>query len=740
MIKGSGKSKDPTERGHWDPSGSCAVKRIISSVLKFSTKDLVDEKSAIAQISRSIITTFVCRIGAFDNVRAFQRFCMSARDMTARIKKYQTSDSREQSYCKYWLDLLMVKVAGDVEFPVREDWNLDPLFSGWMNWYVKRAIARQDVSMIYSLQKGSKQSWPAMSDEKLAATLQKHKERLGREYKPIPDELFEEIEYWSSKIFSKSSDYSKFVPSPSACLQAPRSKGGASSLFAKFEYPGGSECQRVGKLRAAQHSLHSWRRAEFSRAEEELRKSFQSVQDAMKTLSCEVVAIPEPAKFRVITKGDGYLYTYLQPLQGLMLDQWRKTQFATMKVADLSDAINKIDVNVPFFDNWCSGDYEAATDLLAKDACFAALSPMIKDDRPFAREAMFSMSGAELTYPDGSKIWSGEGQLMGHPLSFPILCVVNLAVYQQSVKDWVRHYTKLVKNESNFQSLRAKIREMGLALRNNVLVNGDDILFKCDKYLFERFRANSSACGLKISQGKNYVSKVLCMINSQLFQRKGDTMKRIGYLNQRFIYGLNIKSQGHFVGSSPTQVHEGLNRMFETANWTTRALPLVMARWGNLFSGRFRPNWFAPLHLGGLGVDKAYAEKFKLTREQRLVAAQFIHDPKLNLVRQGKISPKTAKFIEIPLKETDLIPSMSVKTESESLNTLAAWTGRLNYLDRIAGLNTEPSDEQILFKLGRNWVKPISLEKFEYYAQCEWRSGALPPCPPLSGFPYHHLM
>jgi len=114
---------------------------------------------------------------------------------------------------------------------------------------------------------------------------------------------------------------------------------------------------------------------------------------------------------------------------------------------------------------------------------------------------------------------------MGHPLSFPLLCVTNLAVYFHSVKLWKEKLTRrLLKHCRGFdrrQLIRRELARRAKILRQNVLVNGDDILFKCDDLLFDIFRETAASCGLKISQGKNYRSKLLCMINSQLFVRRG---------------------------------------------------------------------------------------------------------------------------------------------------------------------------------------------------------------------------
>jgi hypothetical protein len=216
-------------------------------------------------------------------------------------------------------------------------------------------------------------------------------------------------------------------------------------------------------------------------------------------------------------------------------------------------------------------------------------------------------------------------------------------------------------------------------------------------------------------------------------------MVRTGYLNQRFIYGMNIKSD-KFTGSSPTQIHEGLNKMLACTPWTQRSIPLIMDRWKNLYKGRFQPNWYLPLHLGGLGIDPAFSDKeIKYTKEQRLVAAQFIHNPEMSICRQGKVSIQTARFMNLPKGSMELVPKMDVPTQSHALGAVDAWVGRLNYCDRISGRNTEPTDELILLKFSKNWVKPLSLDGITYYSECEWRSSALPPCPPLHSIPYHQL-
>jgi hypothetical protein len=60
---------------------------------------------------------------------------------------------------------------------------------------------------------------------------------------------------------------------------------------------------------------------------------------------------------------------------------------------------------------------------------------------------------------------------MGHPLSFAILCAINLSVYHHSIRLWVRD------SKSHAQFLERK--RLARIMWRQVIVNGDDMLFKC---------------------------------------------------------------------------------------------------------------------------------------------------------------------------------------------------------------------------------------------------------------------
>jgi hypothetical protein len=89
------------------------------------------------------------------------------------------------------------------------------------------------------------------------------------------------------------------------------------------------------------------------------------------------------------------------------------------------------------------------------------------------------------------------GQLMGSPMSFPILCIVNAAIN--------RHFLELT-------------YEKDLTLRQcPMMINGDDILMIIRRHDLKFWEHLVSTAGLTPSLGKNYFSDKFAMINSRVF-------------------------------------------------------------------------------------------------------------------------------------------------------------------------------------------------------------------------------
>ncbi len=87
---------------------------------------------------------------------------------------------------------------------------------------------------------------------------------------------------------------------------------------------------------------------------------------------------------------------------------------------------------------------------------------------------------------------------MGHVLSFPVLCLANYLTFR-----WTFH----------------KIGRKA----PRVLINGDDILFKCTRKEYNEWCHWTRSIGLIPSLGKNLMSQSVCQINSVLFRIRMDS-------------------------------------------------------------------------------------------------------------------------------------------------------------------------------------------------------------------------
>jgi len=664
--------------------------------------------------------------------KELHRFTTSMRKTATRIKQFQDDENREQTYMKYWLDVLLCKVFKDSQRPPRPDWNTLPLFEGWCKLFMARAVANRDVSFIYSIQKGSKLMWPLLGDKKKQAALDKHKLAFTHEDRgALPLDLKEMINEVSVAILQpkETAVTLKFMPSASACLQAPRRIGGALGLTKRFVLPSNSsdsDAAKIGKLRTLNYSLNHWRQTEFSRMEQEAIDrctSFDS-NGLRPGLGLEVQAIPEPGKFRIITKGDGYLYSAIQPTQGLLLDNWKKCPQSTMLIPDLATRVDEIDHLLPEFPFWCSVDYESATDLLKKHATFAVFENL---DLPQNDLVWLSLLSGQATYPDGTKIIAIEGQPMGHPLSFPALCVINYAVYLLAIKRWEEE-SPLEKVGKQYVP-RALLGERMKAL---ALVNGDDMLFKCFESFYPIFLAAAKDAGFKISAGKNYLSPDVCMINSQTFIRRRGVMVRKGYLNLRLIRGQSLK--GGASEATPVQIGKDLSLMVSQCPWANCAIPAAMLRWKkDWFGPVYRPNWYLPVHLGGFGLDPVYAPEkaAKFTRSQRDIAARFVHDPRLALYRKKGVSLSAIKMAGA-MANWRMIPGPYVPREGESTDISDAWMSRFCYASR-ANHGAQLVEDKVVMAYFKpqNRLKPMSISRIYDYWNAQVFATQIPVCPPI---------
>ena len=110
---------------------------------------------------------------------------------------------------------------------------------------------------------------------------------------------------------------------------------------------------------------------------------------------------------------------------------------------------------------------------------------------------------------------------MGSTLSFPILCIINLCCYWAALEEYLGKQVSL-------QDLP-------------VLINGDDILFRCNKEFYSLWQDYITEVGFQLSLGKNYTHKSFFTINSIGYYHRvingKDDICEIPYLNVGLLTG-----------------------------------------------------------------------------------------------------------------------------------------------------------------------------------------------------------
>jgi hypothetical protein len=219
-------------------------------------------------------------------------------------------------------------------------------------------------------------------------------------------------------------------------------------------------------------------------------------------LSCEIRGVVEPLKVRVISKGESLPYYSQKDLQKILHDQMREMSCFRLldkpfSATHLFDLRKKESHGL----KWFSVDYSAATDGLSWTFSSRILRVLLahqSDD--VLNRALRVLGPHHLYYPKakGGRERRGlqsNGQLMGSILSFPILCLANLAVY-------------LIVNSIRHRDWTDKER------LESVLINGDDMLYCAPENLWDRHVKVSGDLGLKMSVGKAYLHDRYANVNS----------------------------------------------------------------------------------------------------------------------------------------------------------------------------------------------------------------------------------
>jgi hypothetical protein len=323
-----------------------------------------------------------------------------------------------------------------------------------------------------------------------------------------------------------------------------------------------SACPKVVSNKDPQYEPSSYEMIEFYEEPRNLKKFFGYLLEdyfgARESWGNNVypVALPEPLKVRLISRGPMIRYWLGSAIQKWMHSTLRKhATFVAIGQPLESSILDERLGRCGDGEVYLSGDYKAATDLLdpyLSLTCCQALSEQGELNEVMTEILKEGLVGADLQFSAGPRLvphyrddvfyrpsWSYEkvcagikqnwGQLMGSPLSFPILCIVNAAIN--------RYFFELVQRDQlQKKRLPAPDRIVKRRLVDvPMLINGDDLLMRLPDGYYDAWKSFVLVAGLTPSVGKNYVSKSFVIINSTLFQQNDSMLGQSNFQEEPYI-------------------------------------------------------------------------------------------------------------------------------------------------------------------------------------------------------------
>jgi hypothetical protein len=321
------------------------------------------------------------------------------------------------------------------------------------------------------------------------------------------------------------------------------------------------------------------------------------------------IPIPEPLKVRVITKGNELPYYEAQSLQKLLTSLMKRGSIAAC-FPSLRGPLDISDINRKFkgYSYYLSGDYKGATDTLRKDVsehCINAILsatclPELAVGSPMGDLMRRCLTEHTIEYLDKkgnvvNSIKQQTGQLMGSFLSFPVLCIINLAINWYYLDPFQDH----------------KPWELPL------YINGDDVLAASNEP-FPNWAETVGLVGFKKSLGKNYISDHMFCINSEFYLLLVDEdarqqIVRVETVATECIFAqswykeldrrTNKRAVGTIFDNSPHHVGALCRHLLETSSSSRQVLAFnLFTRMNHKKLTELGRPWFVPVELGGLGL------------------------------------------------------------------------------------------------------------------------------------------
>jgi len=535
------------------------------------------------------------------------------------------------------------------------DWVKPPLFSqvipGRAGRFLKSVVRKlrkklcQDDKPLHSRSLGKalhlrflNKGTAVVSKEEIRGGLLKHRKALtevdgfrarDEGHKSLLRRLMVEIRRTTIEVFGRETFVHRekpYFPSRKGHFNSPGIEGGAATYVL---------LELQGKTRAFRgFGLHPDKAVNLTPLTDESQHAFAlRVVDLLgeeivseEPFLASPIAVPEPCKVRVVTKGPEFAYWYLRDLQQFM---WRVLKkhpcFALIGEPISGELLAKRFRGTPQGTTFVSGDYKDSTNcLMAKMSrgaakCLADCVGLSALDRKIF---IASLVGHTLEYKEGEgrkaksvRLRQTNGQLMGSPSSFPILCLINAAICRyametngfdaQKENDWADEPPR-------FMSLREA----------PLLVNGDDCVFAIDKdFRFCLWEKIAGVSGMESSVGKTYVSAKFIQMNSTTYIIEAHPVVRessrgcvrhvlpseiwfslVPYVNVGFLSPFDPKggrertyrdlpalARKFIEGHTPERADEMMGWFLRDHKKILGTLPVGMSYW-------------LPAHLGGLGL------------------------------------------------------------------------------------------------------------------------------------------
>jgi hypothetical protein len=358
------------------------------------------------------------------------------------------------------------------------------------------------------------------------------------------------------------------------------------------------------------------------------------------------VALPEPLKIRVITKGPPLTYFVLKPLQKKMLDIIQRCRVFQLTGKPVTEQIVQESMrSLQPGEKFKSGDYKAATNNLkswTSERAARRISLHLKLSPELTELFVRSLTGHIL--PNGRK--QRNGQLMGSVTSFPILCIINAALTRWAMEIGENRSLKLD--------------------RLRLLINGDDVVFPINKIGEEAWKSITSAAGLEESVGKSFYSEYFLTINSREYLVHDISLgnkvelREIKHMNMGLLSGMERGSSKITLSNIGSFHSEMIQQCPES--WLTKANLLFIIKNRSLLDTAGCIPWYMPKWLGGIGLTP-WTENQRSLKDRRRALTVLRNIDQLRPIRDiPDCSWTTHNYImsRIPTEE---VPWQYVRTE-----------------------------------------------------------------------------